>query len=129
MDINIKETNKGQKCIIVDGHRYRIDITLTNGDISWRCVVKGCKSRLRTGADVHLVLNEKKNVHSHRPDDRQVERHILMGSTKHRAVDALSARPSKIIRTELQSMVKEPRKNGIMRLSPYLHVFIFVLSF
>jgi hypothetical protein len=60
MDINIKETNKGQKCIIVDGHRYRIDITLTNGDISWRCVVKGCKSRLRTGADVHLVLNEKK---------------------------------------------------------------------
>ena len=52
-----------------------------------------------------------------------------MGSTKHRAVDALSARPSKIIRTELQSMVKEPRKNGIMRLSPYLHVFIFVLSF
>jgi hypothetical protein len=41
MDINIKETNKGQKCIIVDGHRYRIDITLNNRDISWRCVVKG----------------------------------------------------------------------------------------
>ena len=58
----------------------------------------------------------------HRPDDRQVERHIIMGSTKHRAVDDLSARPSKIIRTELQSMVKEPSKNGIIRLSPYLHV-------
>jgi hypothetical protein len=28
MDINIKETNEGQKCIIVDDHRYRIDITL-----------------------------------------------------------------------------------------------------
>lgn len=68
-------------------------------------------------------------MHSDRPDDRQVERHILMGNTKHSAVDDLSARSSKIIRTELQSIVKEPSKNGIMRLSPYLNVFIFVLSF
>jgi len=78
---------------------------------------------LRTDEDAHFILNEKKMCTAmHRPDDRQVERHILMGSTKHRAVDALSARPSKIIRTELQSMVKEPSKNGIIRLSPNLHV-------
>jgi len=38
MDINVKETNKGQKCIIVDGHRYRIDITLKK----WRYILEVC---------------------------------------------------------------------------------------
>jgi hypothetical protein len=59
---------------------------------------------LRTDEDANFILIEKKMCTAmHRPDDRQVERHIIMGSTKHRTVDDLSARPSKIITTELQS--------------------------
>ena len=45
-----------------------------------------------------------KNVHIHMPDDRQVELHILKVNTKCKAIDDLSARPPKIIRTELQYM-------------------------
>ena len=89
MDIQVTETNRGKKCIIVDGHRCITDITLKYGDISWRCVTKRCKSHLRTATDIQLVL-EGKNVHSHMPYDIQVEKHILRVNTKRKAVDDMN---------------------------------------
>jgi hypothetical protein len=50
-----------------------------------------------------LVIQQK-NDHIHDPDDRGNERQVLRVNAKRKAVDDLSARPSKVIRSELQTM-------------------------
>ena len=74
-----------------------------SGDLSWRCSAKGCKARVRTDAGPTLVIRQK-NDHNHDPDDRGNERHVLRVIAKRKTVDDLSARPSKVIRSELQTM-------------------------
>jgi hypothetical protein len=74
-----------------------------SGDLSWRCSAKGCKARLRTDAVPTLVIQQK-NDHNHESDDRGNARHVLRVNAKRKAVDDLSARPSKVIRSELQTM-------------------------
>jgi hypothetical protein len=67
-----------------------------------------------------LVIQQK-NDHKHDPDDRGNERHVLRENAKRKAVDDLSARPSKVIKSELQTMnekslepynLKERKKSG-----------------
>ena len=53
------------------------------------------------------MILQQKNSHDHERDGRQIKRHVLRVSTKRKAIDDMSSRPSKIIRTELQSMTEE----------------------
>ena len=106
MDITLIETNKGQKSIVCDGYRYRVDVELKSGEIAWRCTSKGCKARICTDSSAIMILQQK-NSHDHETDDRQIERHVLRVSTKRKTIDDMSSRPSKIISTELQSMMEE----------------------
>ena len=106
MDVTLIETNKGRKSIVCDGYRYRVDVELKSGEIAWRCTSKGCKARIRTDSSASMILQQK-NPHNHETDDRQIERHVLRVSAKRKAIDDMSSRPSKIIRTELQSMTEE----------------------
>ena len=74
-----------------------------SGDLSWRCSAKGCKARVRIDAGPSLVIQQK-NDHNHDPDDRGNERRVLRVNAKRKAVDDLSVRPSKVIKSELQTM-------------------------
>jgi hypothetical protein len=74
-----------------------------SGDLSWRCSAKGCKASVRTDAVPTLVIQQK-NDHNHDSDDRGNARHVLRVNAKRKAVDDLSARPSKVIKSELQTM-------------------------
>ena len=103
MEVTVIETNKGHKSILCEGFRYRLDVETKSGDLSRRCSAKGWKARVRTDAGPSLVIQQK-NDHNHDPDDRGNERHVLRVNAKRKAVDDLSARPSKVIKSELQTM-------------------------
>ena len=68
MDFKISDTNKRKKSLIYDGFIYRIDGVLKCGDISWRCINKKCKGRLRTDSDMS-TMNAINLEHNHEPDD------------------------------------------------------------
>jgi hypothetical protein len=80
-----------------------LDVETKSGDLSWRCSANGCKARVRTDAGPSLVIQQK-NDHKHDPDDRGNERHVLRVNAKRKAIDDFSVRPSKVIRSELQTM-------------------------
>ena len=103
MEVTVIETNKGHKSVLCEGFRYRLDVETKSGDLSWRCSAKGCKARVRTDAVPTLVIQQK-NDHNHESDDRGNARHVLRVNAKRKAVDDLSARPSKVIRSKLQTM-------------------------
>ena len=103
MEVTVIETCKGHKSILCEGFRYRLDVETKSGDISWRCSAKGCKARVRTDVGSTLVIQQKNN-HNYDPDDRGNERHVLRVNAKRKAVNDLSTRPSKVIRSELQTM-------------------------
>jgi hypothetical protein len=104
MEVTVIETNKGHKSILCEGFLFRLlNVETKSGDLSWRCSAKGCKARVRTDAGPSLVIQQK-NDHNHDPDDRGNERRVLRVNAKRKAVDDLSARPSKVIKSELQTM-------------------------
>ena len=53
MYFKISDTNRGKKCLLHNGYSYIFDVVLKSGDISWRCINKKCKGRLRT--DIHVT--------------------------------------------------------------------------
>ena len=101
MEVVEVETNRGERSIICDGFRYRVDGILKSDVVSWRCSVKDCKARIRTDSSAQTVLMQK-NQHSHEPDERKNERHQLRATSKRKATDDITKRPSKIIRRALQ---------------------------
>lgn len=106
MEVTEVDTNKGHRSIICEGYRYRLDNILKSDAVSWRCTMKGCKARLRTDTSAKTVLQQK-NEHSHEPDERKNERHVLRNSVKRKASDDISQRPSKHIRKALQEQEEE----------------------
>ena len=85
MDITLIEINKGRKSIVCDGYRYRVDVELKSGEIVNRCTSKGCKAIIRTDSSASMILQQK-NSHDHETDDRQIARHVLLVSSKHKAM-------------------------------------------
>ena len=80
----------------------RVDRILKNNDISWRCTnnKSKCKARVRTDGESKVVMSE----HNHDMNERKIESKQLRVMAKRKASDDISARPSKIIRQELQKL-------------------------
>ena len=51
-----------------DRYIYRIDSTLTDGSISWRCTNKKCKGRLKTDSTMTEVITSIQCEHNHDSD-------------------------------------------------------------
>jgi uncharacterized protein YlaI len=105
MDVIVSETNKKKKCLIYDGFTFRVDRILKNNDISWRCTnnkSKG-KARVRTDGESKVVMSAM-SEHNHDMNERKIESKQLRVMAKQKASDDISARPSKIIRQELQKL-------------------------
>lgn len=103
MDFKISETNKGKKSLIHDSYVFRIDNVLKSSDISWRCSNRSCKARLRTDSAI-IPVNMS---HNHDIDERKVERQQLRTQVKRKGADDLTARPSRVIRQELQKFEEQ----------------------
>jgi transcription initiation factor TFIIIB Brf1 subunit/transcription initiation factor TFIIB len=59
--------------------------------------------RIKTDDGPTTILSQK-NEHNHSLDERKVERHQLRVSAKRKAIDDLSQRPSKIVRTSIKDV-------------------------
>jgi hypothetical protein len=60
-----------------------------------------CKCRLRTDSDCKVIIKDK-NEHDHLSDERKLESQPFRIKVKRKTMDT-SARPSKVIRQELQN--------------------------
>jgi len=103
MDFKILSTNRGNKSIVCEGYFYRFLSALKHGENSWRCCDKKCSVRLTTDMENSCIINVK-NEHNHEPDERKAERQQLRCNAKRKASEDATARPSKIIRKQLQTM-------------------------
>ena len=107
MDVIVSETNKKKKCLIYDGFTFRVDRIHKNNDISWRCTnnKSKCKARVRTDGESKVVMSAI-SEHNHDMNERKIESKQLRDRVmaKRKASDDISARPSKIIRQELQKL-------------------------
>ena len=109
MDIFQSETNRGKKSLLFDD-TYRLSNILKNGDKSYRCTKnKSCKVRITTDADSKTTVKTL-NEHNHGVDPQKTESQQLRIRVRKASGD-IPARPSKIIRTELQGIVKYVIKN------------------
>lgn len=102
MEFTISQTNKGKKCLMLDGYIYRVDSTLMDGYISWRCTNKKCKGRVKTDSTMTAIVPVQLE-HNHGKDERKLERQQLRAQVKRKATDDMTSRPSKLIRTELHT--------------------------
>ena len=104
MDIAVKtlETDTGKPCILVDGYLFRLSFICKDGSKNWRCCAgrQSCKATLKTdGAAKTVIVGNM--IHSHDADARAVERKMLRAAVKRKAVESISEKPLKILRTEL----------------------------
>ena len=114
MDFKISETNKGKKSLIYESYVFRIDNVLKSSDISWRCTNRTCKARLRTDSAMSTIVPVNLS-HSHDADERKVERQQLRTLVKRKGADDRTARPSKIIQTELQKFEEQSLQHKDMK--------------
>ena len=100
MDILHTETNRGKKSIIYDEHTYRQVNILKNGNISYRCTNKSCKTTVSTDGNGRTIFKTSKE-HNHTADDRKNEAKEMRIRSRKQSGD-ISSRSSKIVKTELQ---------------------------
>jgi hypothetical protein len=86
------ESNKGKPVIVVDGHTFRQAFLKKSGEISWRCTVKDCATKVTTDASCQAVLNGSL-AHIHEINHRKLERQILRTACKRKTKDQISERP------------------------------------
>jgi hypothetical protein len=84
---------------------YKLSNVLKNGDKSYRwCTNKSFKARITTDADSKTIVKNH-HEHNHGVDPQKTESQQLRIRVR-KASGGISESPSKIIRTELQSIVK-----------------------
>ena len=107
MELKITETNRGKKSLLYEGFSFRVSIQMKKtNDITWRCTVKTCKASVKTDSDCTVVISEN-NEHNHDSDQRKIERKTVRCAVKRKACEDICARPSKVLRTELQNVQED----------------------
>jgi hypothetical protein len=116
MDVPIQkiEYNKGKPVIVVDGHTFRQAFLKKSWEISWRCTVKDCATRVTTDASCQAVLNGSL-AHIQEINPRKLERQILRTLCKRKATDQISERRSKIITSGMLSTIRKVYKINISK--------------
>lgn len=103
MEFKISETSRGKKSLVYDGFSFRFERAMKNGDISWRCTVKSCNSRVITDEGCKTLLSGR-TEHNHDTSERKIQRQIIRAVVKRKAASEITSRPMKLIRCELQNM-------------------------
>lgn len=103
MDSSIKiiSSERGKDLILIDTHKYRFRHQRKDGYIKWLCTNKKCGASILTTPDKKSV-HESRGEHMHVNNTVQkIERQILRENCKRKCENNLSAKPLKILRTEL----------------------------
>ncbi|KAG8175700.1 hypothetical protein JTE90_007399 [Oedothorax gibbosus] len=73
----------------------------TSEGLKWRCTTRKCNAKIYTNADESTILKSDLS-HNHLPDpDKKLSLQIVTNSSKRKATENISERPSKVIRQEI----------------------------
>ena len=99
---------------------------LKRGILNWRCAVKSCKEPIKTDSECIEIneVNASKAMNLTKERLNASKNHIIL---KKKAMESIMARPSKVIRSELQPCAEESSANG--RLTNAQCTFINVTTF
>ena len=77
-------SQKDKKNVIHEGYRLRQDRMLSDGSVSWRCVLKSCRGRIRVDATDSVT---KVNDHDHPPVPEEIVATQVVAEMRNRADD------------------------------------------
>ena len=63
-------SQQGKKIVILDRYRYRFDSNNADGTLSWLCIVRTCRGRVKRNEDGDAI---NVSEHSHAPDPARNE--------------------------------------------------------
>ena len=94
------ESNKGKRCLVYKENKYREYYRKKNENVCWRCTIKSCKARVET--ENGTVVKDI-GLHTHVDKVANLSTVALRVVCKRKASEDVSHRPSKIIRSTVQS--------------------------
>lgn len=95
-------SERGKRLVVLDGFKFRFCKKLASGKQLWRCTKNDCNSFLNVDSNDALVPNSVK-IHNHLANNSSdINRQKLSNNLKRKAVDEISARPAKLLHTELR---------------------------
>ena len=104
MDFKIIESNKGEKCLLLDNFKYRKFRVSNSGNVVWRCYIKNCTSTVTTCSQIKSILKTN-NTHKHEQMDAvKIQIQEVRNKCKRKASNDIHERPRKIIRKEILSI-------------------------
>jgi hypothetical protein len=84
MKLKLEKTSKGKNAVLHGGYLFRKDRILTTGLITWRCLINGCKSSIKTDSD-HCLVRDSIHAHSHLPSGNNMSSLTCDGSVSRSA--------------------------------------------
>ncbi|KAE9538011.1 hypothetical protein AGLY_005983 [Aphis glycines] len=97
-------SNKGGRCLLLDGFKYRKYKVNISGNVVWRCYIKNCTSTVTTCSKLKNILKIN-NTHKHEQVETvKIQIQEVRNVCKRKACDDIHERPRKIIRKEVSSI-------------------------
>jgi len=94
-------SEKSKPIILYEGYKFRFHKTLKNDVQRWPCSVKSCKCFLKL-SPLNKIVDSNTNHNHNKNDEKVLNRQILSNSLKRKAIEDISCKPSKFIRSELK---------------------------
>lgn len=92
-------SERGKKMLLVNNYKFSFTAELKGGEKKWRCKASRCTANVYTVGMDNLISRSNLN-HNHLPlNERQIQRQTISNLAKCKAVEEISNRPSKILRT------------------------------
>ena len=87
---------------------------LKSGILNWRCAVKSCKGPLKTDSEC-TEINEVNASKAMNQSKERLNASKTCINLKKKVTESITARPSKVIRSELQPCAEESSANGRLK--------------
>lgn len=94
-------SERGKPVIIVDSVKFTKHRELKTGEICWRCSDRSCKAKVYTVGSENKILRSEME-HIHKKKLIKLNGQIISASGRQKAIDGISEKPSKIIRSAVK---------------------------
>jgi len=100
-EIKIIRSERGEDLVLLDSYKYRFIRKRKDTRLKWKCSNNKCTASILTDSEKKLLIQRLgKHYHSDIPTSI-IERQVVRENCKRKAVDCISTKPNKIIRTGL----------------------------
>lgn len=100
-EIKMIKSERGEDLILLDNNKFRLIRKRKDTRMKWKCSNNICTASILTDSEKRTIIERLgKHNHSNIPTST-LERQVVRENCKRKAVDSISTKPNKIIRTEL----------------------------